>query len=62
MVVCSIAQKFLANTENKKELFSFLSEKASGGTFPDEKDAYITAGNDVRQVGNSAIMEHCNHD
>jgi len=32
--------------------------------FPDEKDvqAYMTAGDEVRHIGNSPIMEQCNHE
>ena len=55
-------QKFLANVDNKKELFSFLSEKISKEKFPDEKDVYITAGDKVHHVGNSPPMEQCNHE
>ena len=55
-------QKFLANVDNKKELFSFLSKKITEGQFPDDKDVYITAGDQVHHVGNSPPMDQCNHE
>ena len=36
-------QKFLADADNKKELFSFLSQKIAEDNFPHDKDVYITA-------------------
>lgn len=56
-------QKYLANVDNKKELFSFLSRKLlTDGQFPDDKDVYITAGDQVHHVGNSPPMDQCNHE
>ena len=55
-------QKFLANVDNKKGLFSFLSKKITEGQFPDDKDVYITAGDQVHHVGNSPPMDQCNHE
>ena len=36
-------EKFLADVDNKKKLFSFLSKRISEENYPDEKDVYITA-------------------
>ena len=55
-------QKFLANIDNKKELFTFLSKKITEEQFPDDKDVYITAGDQVHHVGNSTPMDQCNHE
>ena len=55
-------QKFLANVDNKKELFSFLSQKTIEGQFPDDKDDYITASDQVHHVGNGPPMDQCNHE
>ena len=56
-------QKFLKNDDNKKELFSYLlSSKITGEHFPDDKDVYITAGDQVNHVGNSPPMDQCNHE
>eukprot|EP00745_Piridium_sociabile_P034704 TRINITY_DN5991_c0_g1_i13.p1 TRINITY_DN5991_c0_g1~~TRINITY_DN5991_c0_g1_i13.p1 ORF type:complete len:843 (-),score=177.10 TRINITY_DN5991_c0_g1_i13:511-3039(-) len=55
-------QTFLANSDNKKELFSFLSKKVTEGQFPDDKDVYITAGDQVNHLGNSPPMDQCNHE
>jgi len=55
-------QQFLANVDNKKELFSFLSAKITEGHFPDDKDVYITAGDQVHHIGNSPPMDQCNHE
>lgn len=55
-------QNFLANIDNKKELFSFLSKKIAEEYFPDDKNVYITAGDQVHHVGNSPPMNQCNHE
>ena len=55
-------QEFLTNIDNKKELFSFLSQKIREGHFPGDKDVYITAGHEVHHVGNSSAMDECNHE
>lgn len=55
-------QNFLANVDNKKELFSFLSKKITEEHFPDDKNVYITAGEQVQHVGNSPPMDQCNHE
>jgi len=47
----------VANVDNKKELFSFLSQKITGGQFPDDKDIYITAGDQVHYVGNGLPVD-----
>ena len=53
---------FLANTENKKKLFSYLSRKITEEQFPAEKDVYITAGSEVNHDGSSSPMQLCNHE
>lgn len=56
-------QAFLANEDNKTELFSFLSTAlVTNGQFPDDKDVYITADDCVHHVGNSPPMDRCNHE
>ena len=55
-------QNFLANSDNKKELFSFLSNKVSEAQFPDDKEVYITSGDHVLNVGNGPPMGQCNHE
>ena len=55
-------QNFLANVDKKKELFSFLSKKITEEHFPDDKNVYITAGDQVHHVGNSPPMDQCNHE
>ena len=55
-------QNFLKNVDNKKELFSFLSKKITGEHFPDDKNVYITAGDQVHHVGNSPPMDQCNQE
>lgn len=50
-------QNFLANVDNKKEPFSFLSKKIT-----DDKNVYITAGDQVHHVGDSPPMDQCNHE
>ena len=55
-------QKFLANVDNKKELFAFLSKKTTQEQFPDNKDVYITAGDQVHHAGNDPPMDQCNHE
>jgi len=54
--------KFLADIDNKKELFSFLSIKTAEENYTDDKVVYITAGDQVHHVGNSPPMELCNHE
>ena len=54
-------QKFLANVYNKKELI-FLSQKITEGQFIDDKDVYITAGDQVHHIGNAPPMDQCNHE
>lgn len=55
-------QKFLANIDNKKELFTFLSKKITAEHFPDDKNVYVTAGDQVHHVGNGPPMDQCNHE
>lgn len=55
-------QNFLANAENKKELFLFLSKRAAEERFPDQKDLYITAEEQVQHVGGGLQMDQCNHE
>jgi hypothetical protein len=52
----------LGDVDNKKELFSFLSQKIGEENFPDDKDVYITADDQVRHVGHGAPMKQCNHE
>lgn len=39
-----------------------MSKKITKGEFPDDKDVYITAGDQVNHVGNSPPMAQCNHE
>ena len=55
-------QNFLKNIDSKKELFSFLSKKITEEHFPDDKNVYITAGDQVHHVENSPPIEQCNHE
>ena len=55
-------QNFLADIDNKKELFSFLSKRIAEKTFADEKDVYITADDEVHHIGHSSLMDQCNHE
>lgn len=55
-------QNFLANVDNKKELFSFLSKKITEEHFPDGNNVYITAGEQVQHIGNGPPMDQCNHE
>ena len=55
-------QMFLANLDNKKELFSSQSQKITERQFPDDKHVYTTAGDQVHHIGNSPPMDQCNHE
>uniref|UniRef100_UPI00358DF69B uncharacterized protein n=1 Tax=Myxine glutinosa TaxID=7769 RepID=UPI00358DF69B len=55
-------QNFLANAENKKELFSFLSTSIVQTPFQDGKQVYITSGDQVLNAGNGPPMGRCNHE
>ena len=55
--------KFLTNLDNKNELFSFLTRKLlTDGLFPDDKNVYVTAHDQVHHVGNISPMDQCNHE
>ena len=55
-------QNVLANAENKKELFLFISKRAAEERFPDQKDLYITGEEQVQHVGDGLQMDQCNHE
>lgn len=55
-------QSFLANAENKKELFSFLSAKLVEIDLPNDKSVYITSGDQVLSAGDGPPMGQCNHE
>ena len=55
-------QRFLANVDDKKELFSFLSQKITDVQCLDDKDVYITAGDHVQHVVNGPPMEQCHYE
>ena len=55
-------KKFLANIDNKNELFLFLSNKIAEDNFQNDEDVYITADDQVYHVGNSSAMGQCNHE
>ena len=54
---------FLHDTNNKKELFAYLTSKVSEFSFPPNKVVYIMLGHSVVSVGPSNnAMPNCNHE
>ena len=53
---------FLRNSENKTELFEFLTSKISTHEWPQGKYLYVTSAQNVISVGTNDPMESCNHE
>ena len=53
---------FLKDSTNKTELFNFLSSKVANFTFPQGKEIYITAGDQVVKKGSGPPMANCDHE
>ena len=53
---------FLRDSNNKRELFYFLTFEAAKFTYPLGKAVYITSGESVISIGSSNSMPNCNHE
>lgn len=53
---------FLRDSNNKSELFAFLTSKISQFIFPTNKTVYVTSGQSVIHVSTTSGMMNCNHE
>ena len=53
---------FLRDSVNKKELFAFLTSKVAQFSWPPAIAVYVTSGQAVVCIGDSILMQNCNHE
>ena len=57
-----IGRSFWRMLTTRRNFSHSCQKKITEGQFPDDKDVYITAGDQVHHVGNSPPMDQCNHE
>ena len=53
---------FLRDARNVKELFDFLTNKLRIMSVPENKEIFVTSGDDVIGIGTEHGMSQCNHE
>ena len=57
-----IGSTFLLDSENKKDVFSFVTGKVAQFRHPEETSLHITSDESVLSPGSSSQMGKCNHE